>query len=66
MIYLKLGGDEKVTETKKRLGLAIPVVLYEKILEQAKYQGKTLNSLCLEIFWEYFESREKSSVAERD
>ncbi|MDO4470953.1 MAG: hypothetical protein Q4C84_14040 [Bacillota bacterium] len=55
-----------MTETKKRLGLAIPVVLYEKILEQAKYQGKTLNSLCLEIFWEYFESREKSSVAERD
>lgn len=66
MIYLELGGDAKVTETKKRLGLAIPVVLYEKILEQAKYQGKTLNSLCLEIFWEYFESREKSSVAERD
>ena len=55
-----------MTEIKKTLGLAIPVVLYEKIFELAKYQGKTLNSLCLEIFWEYFESREKSSVAERD
>ncbi|MED9966492.1 MAG: hypothetical protein UFJ18_06825 [Blautia sp.] len=45
--------------TKKRLGLAIPIVLYEKILEQAKYQGKTLNALCLGIFWEYFEAKEE-------
>lgn len=29
------------------------------MLEQDKYQGKTLNALCLEIFWEYFEAKEE-------
>lgn len=47
---------------RKRLGLAMPVALYEKISNKAKYQGKTINSLCLDIFWEYFEQRECRKV----
>lgn len=44
---------------KNRLGLCIPIRLYEKLNDQAEYQGKTMNSLCLDIFWEYFENKEK-------
>ncbi|WP_175557245.1 hypothetical protein [Eubacterium maltosivorans] len=44
---------------KKRLGLCIPIRLHEKLNDQAEYQGKTMNSLCLDIFWEYFENKEK-------
>lgn len=51
-----------MTQNKKRLGLSIPISLYDKLLDKAKFQGKTLNSLCLEIFWEYFESKEAASV----
>ena len=45
---------------KKRLGLAIPVTLYERIKNEAGYKGKTINALCLDILWEYFESRKKA------
>lgn len=51
-----LGGDAKMTN-KKRLGLTVPAILYEKILDKANYQGKTLNSICLDILWEYFEKK---------
>ncbi len=44
---------------KKRLGLAIPVSLYEKIREEAGYRGKTINALCLDVFWRYFEKNGK-------
>lgn len=43
---------------RKRLGLTIPIALYNKIAQRAEYQGKTINSVCLEIFWAYFESKE--------
>jgi hypothetical protein len=44
---------------KKRLGLAIPLTLYEKIKEETIYRGKTINSLCLDVLWGYFEEKEK-------
>lgn len=40
---------------KKRLGLTVTQSLYEKLADKAAYQGKTINALCLEIFWDYFE-----------
>ena len=46
---------------KKGLGLAIPIVLHRKLQDKAKYQGKTINALCLEIFWKYFEERTEES-----
>lgn len=52
---MQIGGDEIVTQSKKRLGLNIPKTLYQKLKLKAEYQGKTINSLCLEIFWDYFE-----------
>jgi len=66
---METGGDAKVTN-KKRLGLNIPVALYKKINDRAQYQGKTINSTCLDIFWEYFEQKEsikrmESSIADR-
>lgn len=45
---------------KKRLGLSIPRNLYDKIVEKANYQGKTINAMCLEIFWDYFEDNKTS------
>lgn len=50
-----------MTQERKRLGLAIPTVLYEKIANKAKYQGKTINAVCLEIFWDYFENKVSDS-----
>ena len=50
---MTIGGDAKVTN-KKRLGLSIPKVLYDKLLSKSEYEGKTLNGVCLEIFWNYF------------
>jgi hypothetical protein len=50
---------------KKRLGLAIPLTLYEKIKGEAGYRGKTINALCLDVLWEYFESKESRKEAER-
>ena len=47
---------------KKRLGLAIPIVLHKKLQEKARYQGKTINTLCLEIFWEYFEKKDNEKT----
>lgn len=49
-----------MTKEKKRLGLTVPKSLYEKISYIATYHGKTINSTCLDIFWEYFESNNKS------
>ena len=54
-----------MTQKRKRLGLAIPKKLYEHIKHKAEYQGKTINSMCLDIFWEYFESKEKSKSEEQ-
>lgn len=44
-----------MTQSKKRLGLSIPLTLHKRLLDLAEYRGKTINSLCLDIFWEYFE-----------
>lgn len=46
-----------MTQQKKRLGLTVPDVLYKKIQGVAQYQGKTINSVCLKIFWSYFERK---------
>lgn len=48
--------------SKRRLGLTIPQNLYQRLSEKASYQGKTLNAMCLEIFWEYFDEKEKMKV----
>ena len=52
---MQSGGDAKVTQIKKRLGLTVPIRLHKKLVDKAEYQGKTINALCLDIFWEYFE-----------
>jgi len=54
-----------VTNDKKRLGLAVPELLYINLKEKADYQGKTINATCLEIFWDYFD-RKKKTVSEYD
>lgn len=52
-----LGGDAKVTNGKKRLGLRVPINLYKKLLNKSETHGKTINALCLEILWNYFENK---------
>ena len=54
-----------MTQLKKRLGLSVPENLYKSIIDKADYQGKTINSTCIDIFWEYFEKmeqREKQNI----
>ncbi|MCX4268490.1 MAG: hypothetical protein OSJ62_07470 [Lachnospiraceae bacterium] len=46
-----------MTQLRKRLGLSVPENLYKNILKKAEYQGKTINSTCIDIFWEYFEKQ---------
>lgn len=46
-----------MTQQKKRLGLSVPTSLYEKLADLSEYQGKTINSLCLDIFWRYFDDK---------
>lgn len=48
-----------MTQIKKRLGLSIPMFLYQKVVAEAEYRGKTINALCLDIFWEYFKDSNK-------
>ena len=43
---------------KKRLGLSISIHLYQRLQKKAEYQGKTLNALCNDILWKYFEQEE--------
>ena len=39
--------------------MAVPEMLYVKLKEKANYQGKTMNAMCLEIFWNYFEQKKE-------
>ena len=43
---------------KKRLGLSISIHLYQRLQKKAEYQGKTLNALCNDILWKFFEQEE--------
>jgi hypothetical protein len=47
-----------MTQQKRRLNLTVPLVLHKLLKEKTKYHGKTINALCLEIFWDYFEKKE--------
>ncbi len=44
-----------MTQQRKRLGLSLPENLYGRIKDKAEYHGKTINSFCLDVFWDYFE-----------
>ncbi len=46
--------------TKKRLGLSVSIHLYQRLQKKAEYQGKTMNALCNDILWKYFEQEESS------
>ena len=48
---------------KKRLGLAVPMTLYEKIRNEAKYLGKTINAVCLDALWNHFEKEQREKDA---
>lgn len=38
---------------RKRMGLSVPEHLYKKLRGKAKYEGKTMNALILQILWEW-------------
>ena len=50
-----------MTNKRKRLNLAILPALYAKIKDMAERKGKTMNSICIDIFWEYFENGERGN-----
>ena len=62
---MKVGGDAKVT-TKKRLGLSVSIHLYQKLQKKAEYQGKTMNALCNDILWKYFEQNEFNMKSKKE
>lgn len=47
-----------MTQNKKRLGLAVPLWMYQRLCDLAGMKGSTINALCLDIFWEYFNGPE--------
>ena len=49
-------GDAKVT-SKKRIGIAVPMELYEELKDAAGYSGQTLNGLLLQILWKWREKK---------
>ena len=51
-------GDVYMTQKIKRLGLRVPINLYGKVKDKADLQGKTINALCLEMFWLFFDTLE--------
>ncbi len=38
---------------RKRLNLAVPISLHKILKDECSYTGQTLNSLILQIFWEW-------------
>lgn len=38
---------------KKRLGLTVPIGLYNLMKSETEYTGQTLNSLVLQILWDW-------------
>lgn len=51
-----------MTQNKKRLGLSISVALYEKLTTLAEHNGKTINSTCIDIFWDYFNQKQEANL----
>lgn len=49
-----------MTAPRKRIGLAIPKVLYEKIYDIAQYQGLTMNSFIIQLLWDWVETNKAS------
>lgn len=45
---------------KKRIGIAVPIGLYEELKEEAAYSGQTLNGLLLQILGKWREEKEKA------
>ena len=43
-----------MTKIKKRLGLAVPLWMYQKLCDLAGSKGQTINGVCLDVFWAYF------------
>lgn len=52
--------------TKKRLGLNVSIHLYQKLQKKAEYQGKTMNALCNDILWKYFEQNEFNMKSKKE
>lgn len=57
----KKRGDAKVTN-KKRIGIAVPMELYEELKDAAGYSGQTLNGLLLQILWKWRAEQERKEV----
>lgn len=43
---------------KKRIGLAIPIHIYEKLKAETEYTGQTLNALISQILREWLERKD--------
>lgn len=47
---------------KKRIGIAVPMELYEELKDAAGYSGQTLNGLLLQILWKWRAEQERKEV----
>ena len=53
---------KKMTEERKRYTFRLPKELYQKLKQEAKKQGISINALMLNILWDWEEGRERSQV----
>ena len=47
---------------KRRMGIAVPIWMYEELKNEAVYSGQTLNALILIILRDWLETRDKEKV----
>lgn len=47
---------------KKRIGITVPIGLYEELRDEAKYSGQTLNGLIRQILWQWKEEKPQGAA----
>lgn len=45
---------------KKRIGLAVPIGLYQMLKDEATYTGHTLSSLILQVLWDWHDEQKNA------
>lgn len=51
---------------RKRLGLSIPISLYEIMKSEVAYTGQTLNALILQILWDWTKTNAQNETQKKE
>lgn len=45
-----------MTNTKKRIGITVPIHLYKELKSESEYTGLTINGLICQILWKWLKT----------